>query len=404
MNFLYKFLLYLIIINCFILTNIQAQNFNNDPSQNSLEQSKNPEYDSLLQKILLNNQKKLFKKYNQFRIFPVVSYSQETSLLFGVSGVKTFIPTLKDSLSRISNLNFLALYSLLNQKFLVIDGVEFFNKEKIIMENQISYTTVFSNYWGLGQASSIQNLETYTLQQLYLTNTIKFKTHRKFFVGFRTDFHHEFDYVYKDSGLFAKDFTFINKPQTVFGLGPILTIDSRNDAYYPNKGWLVQLYGLYFTPLFGSKTEFTQINLDVRKFLQVKPNNILAFQLYGNFNFGTFVNVRYYSRIGGPKLARGYYDGRFIDKNTLVFQTEFRTQLKLFKIYNQWLKAAFFFSIGDVFKYPSDLQLFYMKTAFGLGFRIPILPNQKLHLRLDFGFNNWDKILAPPILNFSEAY
>ncbi len=397
------FLLPLLLFFCTTLTS-NSQNLKNDILQNSLNEKENPEYDSLLQIIINNNNKKLFKKFNQIRIFPVISYSQETNLLFGVSGVKTFIPTAKDSLSRISNLSFLALYSLQNQKFLVFDGTEFLNRERIIMQNQFAYATVFSNFWGLGQTSLFQNIESYTLQQIYFTNSIKFKTHRKFYIGLRTDFQHEFDYVYKDSGLFAKDFSFIKKPQTILGVGPLFSIDSRNDAYYPNKGWLVQLYGLYFTPLFNSNTEFTQINIDVRNFLQIKPNNIFAFQLYGNFNIGSLVNVRYHSRIGGSNLARGYYDGRFIDLNTLVFQTEFRTQLKLFKIYKQWLKSAFFISVGDVFKNPSELQLFYLKTAFGFGFRIPILPNQKLHLRLDFGFNNWDKIIAPPILNFSEAF
>ena len=52
----------------------------------------------------------------------------------------------------------------------------------------------------------------------------------------------------------------------------------------------------------------------------------MAFQFLGNFNEGD-VPVRSMANMGSGSIMRGYYEGRYTDKNMLAFQAEMRQHL-----------------------------------------------------------------------------
>jgi hemolysin activation/secretion protein len=94
------------------------------------------------------------------------------------------------------------------------------------------------------------------------------------------------------------------------------------------------------------------------------------------------VPFRYLSALGGTDIMRGYYAGRYRDKNLIALQSEFRFPLF-------WrFGMVVFASIGEV----SDKILVYrfktVKYGIGTGLRFALKPHEKLNLRIDFGWGN----------------
>ena len=81
---------------------------------------------------------------------------------------------------------------------------------------------------------------------------------------------------------------------------------------------------------------------------------------------------------------RGYYQSRFEDKNLVAFQAEYR--IPLF-----WrLGLAGFAGCGEVTQELRHISLKELKPSSGFGIRFALIPEQKVNLRIDFGFGRDD--------------
>jgi outer membrane translocation and assembly module TamA len=76
---------------------------------------------------------------------------------------------------------------------------------------------------------------------------------------------------------------------------------------------------------------------------------------------------------------RGYYDGRYRDRQQLVFQSELRHS------FNKRFGAVAFGNFGDVGKDFTDFSINDLKYTYGAGLRYAINKSEKLNLRLDYG-------------------
>jgi len=85
--------------------------------------------------------------------------------------------------------------------------------------------------------------------------------------------------------------------------------------------------------------------------------------------------------LGGAASMRGYYLGRYRDKDMITLQAEYRWVPVLWR-----LGLAAFAGLSDVAPTLGGFDLGNFKYSYGLGLRFVIDPKQRLHLRLDFGF------------------
>jgi outer membrane protein assembly factor BamA len=76
---------------------------------------------------------------------------------------------------------------------------------------------------------------------------------------------------------------------------------------------------------------------------------------------------------------RGYYAGRFRDKNQGVLQAEYRVPL-----FGR-MGAVGFAGIGNVGPELKDIDFKCLKYSYGGGLRIALNKTEKLNLRLDYG-------------------
>jgi outer membrane protein assembly factor BamA len=312
-------------------------------------------------------------------ILPVVSKSVETGWSFGVVGALSFRISKSDTVSRISNMQALALYSLKKQFVAAINGSQYFNREKFILNEQISYSSFPDKFWGLGNNRPDSAEEPYSFNQYYIYFHFMRHLGNKFFIGSLFEFQNVLKTEYVKGGAFDQQDIAGKNGYQASGLGLSFTYDNRNDAYAPDKGSFGQVFFNRFDNIFGSDYDFTNVVVDLRKYIRIYKRQVLALQAYSLSNIGKQIPIRSLAALGGFNSMRGFYNGRYRDKQLLVFQSEYR-----FPIYKRFGAVAFG-SLGDVAKSFGEFGFNDLKYSVGGGLRFALTKKEKLNLRLDYG-------------------
>jgi outer membrane protein assembly factor BamA len=315
---------------------------------------------------------------NHLLVIPVIARSIETSWSFGTAVSGTFHINKKDTAVRTSNLQSLVLYSLKKQFITAVNGTIYFPGEKFILNQQFSYSFFPDKFWGLGKATADSSAESYSFKQFYIYLHGQRAVARHIYVGVIYEYQRLFKVTYVPGGLFDKENVPGRSSYHVSGLGASFTYDTRNDAFAPDKGVFLQGYFNHFAPLFGSDFQYTNYVLDVRGFIKTYKKQVLALQAYAFINNG-IVPLRSLASFGGSNSMRGYYDGRYRDKDQVVLQAEYRMP-----VYGR-LGAVVFGGAGNVGHDYDYLSVIDIKYSYGGGLRIALSKSEKLNLRLDYG-------------------
>ncbi|HTE12730.1 MAG TPA: BamA/TamA family outer membrane protein, partial [Chitinophagaceae bacterium] len=277
----------------------------------------------LLQPVNCRAQKDSLVKKNHLLVLPVVARSIETSWSFGTAISGTFHINKKDSIIRTSNLQSLVLYSLKKQFIAAIEGTIYFPGEKYILSQQLSYSFFPDKFWGLGRMAPDSNAESYNFRQFYVYLHGQRAIARHLFIGALYEYQRLIKIEYTPGGLFDKLNIQGRHGYQVSGLGASLTYDTRNDAFAPDKGVFLQGYFNHFAGFLGSDFAYTNYVIDTRGFIKTYKKQVLALQAYAYLNNGN-VPLRSLASFGGANSMRGYYDGRYRDKDQVVLQAEYR--------------------------------------------------------------------------------
>jgi Omp85 superfamily domain len=325
-------------------------------------------------------------KQRNFFGFPAIIYSPETTFSFGGAGT-VYFKVGRATDVRTSFVQALALYSLRGQAVFGAESTVFFYHEKYILKTHISASYFPDRFWGLGNNSKDESLERYTIKQFYVYPQLLRKIYKKFFAGVSYEIQNVYDieygkYLSPGSSLFDIQRVDGRKGSLISGIGFVALLDTRNNTFSPNKGFYFSYTLNDFRPRVGSDFSYTNHFVDIRKYVSVGKDQVLAFQLINNFNDGQ-VPIRSLANIGSSSMLRGYYEGRYTDKNLFGIQTEYRFPLK-----GRFGMVAFA-AMGRVGPTVPDVYSFqHLKASFGTGLRYAIDKKEKLNLRLDFGVGN----------------
>jgi len=311
-------------------------------------------------------------------VLPIIARSIETGWSFGLASAGTFHLKSHDSATRTSNAQALALYTTRQQFVVAVNGSIYFPGERFILNQQFSYSSFPDNFWGLGKTARDSSKESYKFKQYYVYLHPQRRIGHKLFLGVILEHQKVFGVEYNRGQLFDKQNILGRDGYKISGMGLSFTYDTRNNAFSPDHGTMLQFYFDHFMPFLGSDYRYTNYVLDFRRFIRIQGRQVLALQAYGFFNAGE-VPLRSLAYLGGANSMRGYYAGRFRDKNQAVLQAEYR--LPLF-----WrLGAVGFGGIGNVGPEMKDLNFQCLKYSYGGGLRVALNKAEKLNLRLDYG-------------------
>ena len=314
-------------------------------------------------------------------VLPIIARSIETGWSFGMVSAATFHLKSHDTATRTSNAQALALYTTRKQFVVALNGSIYFPGERFIINEQFSYSSFPDNFWGLGKRAPDTSKESYSYKQYYIYLHPQLRVGRRLFLGIIHEYQRVFDVEYARGKLFDLDNVAGRYGYHVSGLGLSFTYDTRNNAFSPDHGSMLQFWFDHFASALGSDYQYTNYVFDLRRYFRIYKEQVLAVQAFGSFNSGE-TPLRSLAYIGGANNLRGYYAGRFRDKNAAIVQAEYRVPLF-------WrLGAVGFGGIGNVGPRLEDIDLQCVKYSFGGGLRVALNQTEKLNLRLDYGIAN----------------
>lgn len=315
----------------------------------------------------------------RWTFIPAVTYSPETSLGLGIRAIRIFRPA-EGSINRPSTLPITFLYTL-NKQMIFSAALDLWMNENV---DHFSARLELSDYpfefYGLGNDASGKEAEHYASKIIHVVATYQKRLGRRFYIGSQYAFKWEDVYQISEGGLLEAGKVLGSNGQRISGLGLALSYDSRNNIFQPDQGAYHQAQLIRYHPFFGSQFTFTKYTVDFRKYIDVHNKQVLAVQARYSFTSGhpSFQEV---ALLGGSDIMRGYFEGRYRDRNAMVYQAEYRIP-----VYRK-LGVVFFGSAGQVADQVSSFALKNFKYGGGLGFRYR-LTDDGLNLRLDLAYGD----------------
>jgi hypothetical protein len=307
--------------------------------------------------------------------FPAISYSPETRWLYGFGAASAFRLHPSDNSEKPSSINGGVAFTQ-NKQVLLFAQFNIFDKKKYYYFGELGYFKFSFFYYGIGQNEAPEELYKVQYPRIKI-NAVK-RISKLAMIG--GGVHYEnFNITEKagDGELQNKAIPGSNGSRLA-GVGFAAILDSRDSVFFPSKGVFGNFSMYNYGKHFGGNVNFNRIIADVAFYKKLSKKSILATQWYNSVMIGN-VPFQAQSQVGGVKLLRGYYMGRYTDKNMSLLQTEARVQL-----YKR-LSGALFISTAAM---GSEDNLFFrlndLKTAYGGGLRFTFNRKDHLNIRLDY--------------------
>lgn len=327
---------------------------------------------------------------------PVIFYQGETGYGYGLGGLLSGRFG-ADTATRPSNVRVQYWQTQKKQSLLQLVHTVFTPGEQYFLNGEISLYDSRLFYYGKGNNTPTENESLLNYKLFIVNQRVQKQVAPKVFAGLLYRFTNVYSFEYADRSTnnsfpnsFATDPRVSPRERQAHrtsGLGPALTLDTRDNASTTFTGSYVDATVLFAGGGLGSNFNFTRYQLDARQFLPIGSNRtILALQYMGQFHSGD-VPFRELAGIGAnlggtlynnANLLRGIYEQRYRDRQMMMFQAELRQ--KLF-----WrIDGAVFGGVGQVANGLSDFTLSSLKTGAGAGVRFNFLRRDRVNLRLDY--------------------
>jgi outer membrane protein assembly factor BamA len=166
------------------------------------------------------------------------------------------------------------------------------------------------------------------------------------------------------------------------GIGLGLLYNNIHNAMNPREGLYSEWAFMNYNKAAGSDYNMTTYVIDNRIYRPVKENTVFAAQLYGQFTSGN-APFNMLALMGGESLMRGYYLGRYRDKNLVAGQVEYR--ILPFEFSKRW-GASVFLAAGQVYGDEYGFNWDQFLPTGGAGIRYLIFPEKDIYTRIDISF------------------
>ena len=331
------------------------------------------------------------KERSQFFVFPTVGYRPETGVEFGVTPLYIYYAN-EDVSNRLSEMKAYSFFTLNGQYGIRMSHALYSDKDTWFFLGDIDFEQFPLKYYGIGGNVSQKNIALVDATQIRIKERVLRKVLQNFYIGLETDFRSLSNVSFDPAeGKDEIDFElpFGAEGTTNFGMGVGFVYDERHNVLNERDAFFSEFAYLNYNPFWKSDVEYQLITLDNRIYKKVSENNVLAAQLYGEFNFGGDVPFNQLSYMGGESLMRGYFKGRYRDRNQIAAQVEYRF-LPLKLGFTDRLGATIFTGVGEVFNNWDELQVNNVKWSAGAGARFLIFQQKDVYLRFDYAFTRDD--------------
>lgn len=323
--------------------------------------------------------------------FPIVFSQPETGLGYGVAVLPVWRFGL-DTTVRKSNARLTAWRTQKKQSLVQLSHTIFTPGERFLLSGELSYYYKFPiNYYGFGPSTDADDKSIIQYKVLIFNQRVLKKIAPNLFAGLQyrlTDLRdvqvnediNEGNLLEERPSRLYERAARERQNTLISGLGPSILYDGRDNVLSAFRGNYLELSSLFNGGVLGSDYRFSRFLLDARHFQPLTEDNktILATQLLGQFHAGR-VPFRELANLGGEKILRGYYEGRYRDRQLVAAQAEVRRHLF-------WrLNGVVFGGLGQVGNTLSAFDEGSLKATAGAGLRFQFNRQDRLNVRFDYG-------------------
>lgn len=319
----------------------------------------------------------------QLLVYPTVAYTPETSWEFGFSSLYVYYAN-QDTTNRLSEINAFTFYTLENQYGLWFDHALYSNEDKYFLLGRIRLQSYPLFYHGIGADTPAEYTARVEADQIIIKERLLRKVVNDLFVGLEFDYQRliNTDFVLPDPSVDNFQRPLGADGSSNIGLGFGLVQDNRHNVLNVRKGLFSELAFLTYNEAWGSSFNFTTVYTDTRIYRPIGKNNVIAAQVFGQFNSGE-VPFNQLALMGGESIMRGYYYGRYRDRNQIASQLELRF-LPLPLGFTKRIGFTVFAGVATVFDEFSNISANNIVASGGAGLRFLLFPKKDIWTRLDF--------------------
>lgn len=318
---------------------------------------------------------------SSFFALPVVFYTPETRWGFGAAGIYTWRFKSEADSSRPSQVQPAFAYTLEDQILLYMPFQVWWDDERYTIFGELGWYRYNYFFYGIGNGVPGDFEELYGVNYPRLRLTAMYQFLPDFYAGLRMvadDF--KITDLDPEGMLFDRSIPGSNGGLNA-GMGLIINYDNRDNYLSTRKG----VYGEFTVDRHGSFLSsdftYTRFRFDFRSFYTIAEKNTFAFQLFSESILGEAPFISQ-ALLGGTQKLRGFYEGRYRDKNSVLMQVEYRRDII------GRFGAVAFVALGTVSDTYTSLTTRHIRNTWGGGVRFTLSEKEQVKIRFDVGVGN----------------
>ena len=301
---------------------------------------------------------------------PAFGYTPETSYYLGAVSLFTIDPY-QDGQTRTSTGKIEFNYTWNQQLILESELNYFFKKEKWFLSNSMHYSKYPDSYFGIGAQTQDSNEVLFQSNRLKLDLELSRQVLPKVFIGGGVRY---FNFggirALSDTSVVPVELT----SRSNFEIKGDFFKDTRNRILTPTTG-------SFYKATIGlnvSESNYLHMLFDARKYFSLgrKKAHVVAARMLQTSVIG---NAPFYDLaiLGGDRIARGYFYGRFRDNHLSTIQAEYRTPYL-------WRFGLAAFGGTSLVYGTSTFDVNGVKPNAGIGLRFLVDKSDRTNLRFDY--------------------
>lgn len=311
---------------------------------------------------------------------PYPAYSSDSGAGAGLQFI-LFDATNEESVNNPFNLQFDMSFTTEGEKKFELDYRKDYSAQQWAFFTHLEYKIMPSDFWGIGADTPEQNKESYKQDKQVIALTLQKNYSESLSLGPILSYYRYKFLEKKDSLMLAQgDIPGSENSLSLVGTGFVFDYNKTDSRNYPRKGYRLINENVFYLSVDESNYHFYSGSLDLRAYYPLFENHVICGQILSQ-NTSDTPPFQLMPKQGGPFIMRGYANGRFIDKQFLATQMEYRSPF--------WMKLGFaaFASLGNSYKNFRDFDLSNTHFTYGTGIRLNISKANMLNIRGDIAFS-----------------
>lgn len=310
-----------------------------------------------------------------FSILVGPSYSAATSVGLGATASGLYSWDRSDPTLPKSNVSLYVNASLAGMLSVGLRGNNFLPQQKYRLDYQLMLYTFPGKFWGIGYRNGADdaNKSDYNRVKLQFKPNFLFRLNEAMYIGPVFDLEWVNGFGFENAALLnGQDKSVVN-----CGAGVNFTYDTRDFVLNAFRGNYFRLEQMFYPACFGNDYAFSYTDLTYCAYRQVWKGGVLAMELHTLFNYGD-VPWTMLAQVGVQGRMRGYYEGRYRDRNIMEGQVELRQHIKGRNGIALWVGMA------NVFPDFGHIYFYHTLPNYGVGYRWEF--KKRVNIRFDLGF------------------